>query len=120
MSFPLTLLIGFTAGLGACARLLIMELFKKSDFWQKLQFPVSTFLINIVGTLTLSFIFWHFQPSWINKFITTGFIGGFTTFSTFNNEIIILWHSHHYATGISYGIATYVTGIAAALAGMWL
>lgn len=120
MEMSLTILIGIAAGLGACTRLGIMELFNRSNYWKNINFPLSTFLINISGSIILAFFFWHFSQTWLIKVLSTGFLGGFTTFSTFNNELIMLWQTKHYTVCLVYGITTYLGGLGAAVIGMWL
>ncbi|WP_170999588.1 fluoride efflux transporter FluC [Paucilactobacillus kaifaensis] len=120
MGVGLTTMIGLAAGLGACARLAIMKLFNHSNHFKKFTFPVSTFLINISGSIILAALFWHFSQTWVIKILSTGFLGGFTTFSTFNNELIMLWQNKHYSTCLIYGIATYMGGLGAAIIGIWL
>lgn len=54
-------------------------------------FPFSTFVINVTGCLLAGAAIglvldrWH-EPSWLTVGIVTGFLGGYTTFSTFAFE----------------------------------
>ena len=106
----LTLYVEIASGLGACLRLLLMDLFKLSSFFSNLHFPVVTFLINIIGSALLGLLFWYVPSSDLNTILSVGIIGGFTTLSTFNNELLLLWKKHKIIC-LLYGISTYLFGI---------
>src|SRR5260221_12131262 len=81
------------SGLGGMAR------FALSTTVQKLAgdwlFPVGTTTVNIIGCLIIGFLAQLFQsklsvPAEVRLFLTVGFLGGFTTFSTFGYETIAL------------------------------
>lgn len=82
-----------------------------------LDFPVSTLVINLVGTFMLSWFFSYTEtsenfPLSLKAAISTGLIGSFTTFSTFNVELLQLLQTHAYfATGI-YLLASIAGGYA--------
>lgn len=55
------------------------------------DFPLGTFIVNIIGCLIIGFFYGAFSSDHIMNnnmrlMITTGFCGGFTTFSTFMND----------------------------------
>lgn len=75
-------------GIGATLRF-VLSIFSKKYFLT----PVfATFFVNIIGCFLLGFVFGltsnriHISES-LKLFITVGFLGGLTTFSTFNLEI---------------------------------
>lgn len=85
-------------------------------------FPWGTFAVNLAGCLVLGLLYGlldrGFQLSEPMKlFLTVGFCGGFTTFSTFVNENYILFT--HPAPGVAavYAVATFAAGIALLYAG---
>jgi CrcB protein len=56
-----------------------------------INFPLGTFLVNIIGCLVIGFCYGaflsdHVMDNNMRLLLTTGFCGGFTTFSTFINE----------------------------------
>jgi CrcB protein len=82
------LLVGLGGLIGSIARYLVAVLFA-GQFIS--SFPFATFAVNIVGCFLIGILFalsdrGHLlSPEW-RIFLTTGFCGGFTTFSTFSYE----------------------------------
>ena len=63
----------------------------------------------------------RFPPSqYLRPFAATGFLGAFTTFSTFVVETDLLVRDGHAATAATYAVASLVGGLAAAWAGIRL
>jgi CrcB protein len=63
--------------------------------WTSPQFPWATFTINVsgsflIGFLTVALARWLPHPN-LRLLVITGFLGGYTTFSTFENDALILW-----------------------------
>lgn len=88
------------------------------------DFPVGTLLINIAGSLLLGALTGMFardavSPAW-RFFLTVGFCGGFTTFSTFSLEFAGLLRSAHYPTAFMYAGASLVLCLLGTFAGLWL
>jgi fluoride exporter len=86
------------------------------------QFPLATFAVNIIGSfiigavLALSLKDDLFLNNW-KLFLATGICGGFTTFSAFSLENIILLQNEKYFIALVYIICSIVLGIAAAWLG---
>jgi CrcB protein len=58
-------------------------------------FPYGTFVVNIIGCFIIGLIFGlsergNMADTGLRMFLTVGFCGGFTTFSTFANESLAL------------------------------
>lgn len=90
-----------------------------SNRWNQ-GFPLHTFLINITGAFLLGFVHILFierlsvSPLW-RLGIGVGFLGAFTTFSTFGYEVFSLLESGNYMTAGLYtllSIAVGFTGVA--------
>lgn len=85
-------------------------------------FPFGTFTVNILGCLVIGFI--SSIPAthgWLSPqlrlMLTTGFCGGFTTFSTFMKESDVLFASHMPLTLIAYIGISVILGMLAVWAG---
>lgn len=86
-------------------------------------FPWATFWTNIVGSLILGFllilIIECFPPSrYLRPFFATGFLGAYTTFSTFMVDTDTLFKDHHVALGVAYLLGSTVAGFAAVWVGI--
>ena len=89
------------------------------------NFPIGTFLANVLGSLLIGVIFGLvMKNSNISQntvlFLATGFCGGFTTFSAFAYENHVFLKSGDLLSFALYAIGTLVLGFAAVFFGMWL
>lgn len=85
-------------------------------------FPVATLIINLVGSAVLGAIsMLSVRYDLISKdmalLLGTGLCGGFTTFSTFSVELMMLVDVERYVVATIYLATSTVGGIAAAFAG---
>ena len=65
------------------------------------QFPIGTFIVNIVGCLLIGFLYGildknQMMDSNLQLFLIVGFCGGFTTFSTFINENVTMLNQSNF------------------------
>lgn len=87
------------------------------------QFPVGTLLINVTGScvlgvyLTLATERFTGHPT-VRLFVATGFLGSYTTFSTFSVEALRLIESGDGMAGVGYMVASVVLSLVAAAIGM--
>jgi CrcB protein len=89
--------------------------------WTSPQFPWATFAINItgsflVGFLTIALTRWMPHPN-IRLMLITGFLGGYTTFSTFENDSLTLWERGEGMLMAANLIGSVTAGLAAVLLG---
>ncbi len=86
-------------------------------------FPWSTFIVNIVGCLLVGFLVMRFQRNNFSSvyriFFITGFLGAFTTFSTFSLDTMNLIHDGHFRTALMNVLASTLGGITAVITGMY-
>jgi len=85
-------IVGLGGFLGTVARFLISRYFQ---FNYPSVFPWGTFTINIIGCLLIGIIYGISEKGAVlnaefRLFLTVGFCGGFTTFSTFSNDAFLL------------------------------
>ena len=83
--------------------------------------PVGTFVVNILGSLAMGvlagwFLLKGMGDESLKLFLTTGLLGGFTTFSAFSLDAALLWQRGDLA-----GFGLYVAGsVALSIAGLFL
>ncbi|NRD77590.1 fluoride efflux transporter CrcB [Bacillus sp. BRMEA1] len=84
------------------------------------SFPLGTLLINLTGSFLLGLIIGaNLADSW-KLLLGTGFMGAFTTFSTFKLENIQLHTNRNWNIMIPYLVVSYTFGILLAFVGMRL
>ncbi len=86
-------------------------------------FPWSTFLINVSGSLVLGalliFVIERWPPTrYVRPFAAIGFLGAYTTFSTFMVEADTLTKDGHGDVAALYVAASLIAGLAAVYAGI--
>ena len=114
------LLVGVGGLLGSVCRYLVSVFFLKQF---PFAFPFGTFAVNIAGCFFIGLFYglsdkynW-FSPE-LRMFLTTGFCGGFTTFSSFAFENIKLLQDAEYFNFAMYSIGSFALGLLAVFAGM--
>lgn len=85
-------------------------------------FPWGTMVVNVlgcfvIGMLNALFERGHVMNTDLRMFLTTGFCGGFTTFSTFMNEGSALMKDEHYTYMMLYLFGSLALGLIAVLSG---
>jgi CrcB protein len=117
-------LLSVAAGgaLGATARYLI-NVSPLADLFGKFPFP--TFVINVVGSFLIGFFMILFADKFVvseavRMAVIVGFLGAFTTFSTFEIEIVGLMQERQIATAFIYLLLSVIVGFVGVLAGIAL
>ena len=86
-------------------------------------FPWATFWTNISGSFALGFILVllleRFPPTrYLRPFVATGFLGAYTTYSTFAVETVLLMKNGHTGIALAYAASSLATGFLVAWAGI--
>ena len=111
--------IGAGAALGANARFLIGLYIAQVV---GTAFPYATMLINISGSLVIGFFITliterlEVDVLW-RLFFVTGFLGGYTTFSTYSVEAVGLFRQGQFGPGLVYAIGSVAGGLLGVLLG---
>lgn len=107
------LMVGIGGFLGASSRYLSSKLINKH--WKK-SFPMATFIINVLGSFILGLVVTHpvsnnTLQNEIKYFISIGFLGSFTTFSTFEFEALQLVENKKPAIAGLYVLLSFSLGL---------
>jgi CrcB protein len=115
------LLLGLAGGLGAGTRFVIDGLVRSR---LRTALPVGTIVINVTGSFLLGLVagavIVRAAPVELQAIAGTGFLGGYTTFSTASFETVRLIQSRRTGLALLNGIGTAVAAVAAAAAGLAL
>jgi fluoride exporter len=91
--------------------------------WLHAGFPFGTLIVNVSGSLIMGLIAGYFafkgdaSQNW-RLFLTTGILGGYTTFSAFSLDAAVLYERGEIGLAASYVIASVVLSIAGLFAGL--
>jgi CrcB protein len=114
------LMVGIGGGLGS-----ILRFWLGSYIGTRMgtRFPYGTFVINITGSFLIGVVFafltarTQWSPNW-RYLIPIGFIGGYTTFSSFEYETLQTIRDGQIGLGLLYVAASVAVGFAAVWGGM--
>lgn len=91
------------------------------------SFPWGTLIVNVVGSLAMGLLAAWFAfradaaiAQHARLFLTTGMLGGFTTFSAFSLDVALLWERGAVAGAVLYVAASVGLSVAALFAGLWV
>lgn len=113
--------LAVAGGLGAASRMLLDGIIKARV---TSAFPWGTFVINVSGSLLLGFLTGLVSAlvlgSGAQIVLGTGFLGGYTTFSTASYETVRLVQACRWRLSLVNAFGTLVTSLLAAALGLWL
>ena len=117
---PVFVAVALGGAAGSLARYSLDRLIERRSF---AVFPWSTFTINVsgcllIGVLTAAIVDRHHTPAWLRLGLVMGFVGGYTTFSTFAQETLDLTEEGHLTTAMLYSLGSLALGVAAVYIGM--
>jgi CrcB protein len=88
-------------------------------------FPFGTLIVNIVGSFLMGALAGYFVlrtgvPQHYRLFLTTGILGGYTTFSAFSLDVALLTERHEFGMAAFYVLASVAFSIGGLFAGLAL
>jgi CrcB protein len=114
-------LLGIAGGLGAGTRFVVDGLVRSR---LRTALPVGTIAINVTGSFLLGLVagavIVHAAPPELQAIAGTGFLGGYTTFSTASFETVRLIQAGRTGLALLNGIGTAAAAVGAAAAGLAL
>ena len=119
MSLTTLLMVSLCGGLGAVARFVVDTLIKRVSTG---FFPWSTLFINTLAGFLFAACVIYLRSYDLNMYVlaTSGFLGGFSTFSTAMNEIISLARARHFVDCPVYAVWCIGLPVCAVLVGVAL
>jgi CrcB protein len=116
------LLVGFGGFIGSVGRFMISRYFQENIIS---VFPWGTFAVNIVGSLIIGLVFGlsergNFLSPEVRLFMTVGFCGGFTTFSSLSNDAFMLLKQQEWMRFTLYTSFSFSLGLLAVFAGRFI
>ena len=87
------------------------------------SFPWATFAVNVSGCFVLGVLLTLIVERWppsrfARAFVIVGFLGAYTTFSTYTVEGVVLAKDGHAGIAVTYALASLVVGFVAVFAGV--
>jgi len=116
------LIVGAGSFLGGGTRFLSQQFFVKTF---STSFPINTMFVNIIGSFIIGVLFalsekYNIFSNEVRMFLTVGFCGGFTTFSTFSLDTLNLMKNGQFGLALFYVLISVIVGFLAAFLGIFL
>jgi CrcB protein len=114
-------LVFLGGGIGSLLRFAVYHL---ARLWLPPSFPFGTFLVNVLGGLAAGLVAGAMlqrsaggaDPLYL--FVMTGVLGGFTTFSAFSVDALLLWQRGELHAAAIYVLASVLLALVGVAAGM--
>jgi CrcB protein len=113
--------VGVGGGIGALIRYFVAGWIQPAGS----AFNWGIFIVNITGGLVTGLVVeasalkLNLSPE-LRAFLTTGILGGYTTFSTFSFDSVLLLQKGQYGLAAAYVIGSVALSIAAVFCGLWI
>jgi len=109
-------------GIGAALRHGVNVTFSR---WFGDSFPFHTLFENVSGSLVMGLLAGYFAfrgnlPQELRLFLTTGILGGYTTFSAFSLDAALLWERGQWWPATGYVLASVAASILGLVLGLFL
>jgi CrcB protein len=119
---PVALSVAAFGALGALSRYLVDRAIEQRS---EAVFPWATFTVNLTGCLlfgllTGAVVDRYDAPAWLRVGLVMGFVGGYTTFSTYAAEALDLAEERKLVVALVYAAGSIVVGMAAVFVGLRL
>jgi CrcB protein len=90
-----------------------------------MHFPYHTLAINITGSMVMGMVTAWFAMKGVatghlRLFLATGVLGGYTTFSAFSLDAVLLWERHEHQLAALYVGGSVVGSLIGLAAGLWI
>lgn len=113
------LLVGLGGFIGSVLRFMVSKL---NLYWYFLSIPMGTLTVNIIGSFVIGILAGISAKSEIlscdfRLFLMVGVCGGFTTFSSFSNENLMLMQNGQFLSAIIYTGLSILFGLIAVYVG---
>jgi CrcB protein len=113
--------VALAGGAGAVARFVVDGLVRGRA---SVRFPLGTVVVNVTGSFVLGFVtglvLARAAPEELRLVLGTGFLGGYTTFSTASFETVRLVEQRRPGLALLNGVGTLILTVCVAAAGLWL
>jgi CrcB protein len=88
-------------------------------------FPYGTLIVNVTGSFVMGLFAGYFAyrggiPQHVRLFLTTGILGGYTTFSTFSLDAALLIERHAFGAAAGYLVGSVAAGLSGLFFGLAL
>lgn len=88
------------------------------------SFPFGILIVNVLGSTAMGLVAGWFAfrgqaPADVRLFLTTGFLGGFTTFSSFTLDAALLYERGQPEMAVIYVVASVLISVLGLFAGLW-
>ena len=103
--------VALGGSLGAVARYGAGELIRSN--YSESAWPIATLSVNVVGSLGIGIVFVLLERHCVHEaarlVLLVGFLGGFTTFSTFSLELLLMMERGEWALSVAYAFISLIS-----------
>lgn len=116
------IIIGIGGFFGSIGRYLFAHFIYR---WFEPTFPISTLIVNILGSFLIGVVYSLCErgallsAEW-RLFLAVGLLGGFTTFSTFTFEMVVMLRDGQFMNVVSYAIMSVFASLTACFLGIFI